>query len=125
MGEDCYSKYYVAYKIGGALIKMMNKKKKKNEGKKEKVERKEKKRKKQKKGKIKKLLGSFSLALKSYRALKSSRYSIFSIHVQSKNEIFICVSGSPICLFHMSTFLNACVPSLSLFPTFIFHGLFD
>jgi hypothetical protein len=63
MGEDCYRKYYVAYKIGGALIKMMNKKKKKMKERKKEERKKEKK--KQKKGKIKKLLGSFSLSLKS------------------------------------------------------------
>jgi hypothetical protein len=44
--------------------------------------------------------------------LKTSPYSIFSNHVQYDNEHFR-VSGLPICHLHMSTFLNACVPSLS------------
>jgi hypothetical protein len=56
----------------------------------------------------------FLASFKSYRALKVIPYSIFSNHVQSDNENFIRVSGSPICHLHMSTFLNVCVPSLSL-----------
>jgi hypothetical protein len=56
----------------------------------------------------------FLASFKFWRALKRSPYSIFSNHVESDNENFICVSGSPICHLHMSTFLNACVPSLSL-----------
>jgi hypothetical protein len=60
MGEDCYSKYYVAEKFGGAY-KMMNKKRKKR--KKGRGRKKENKQKKEKK--IKMILGSFSLSLKS------------------------------------------------------------
>jgi hypothetical protein len=55
----------------------------------------------------------FLASFKSWRALKTSPYSIFPNHVQSDNENFIRVLGSPICHLHMSTFLNVRVPSLS------------
>jgi hypothetical protein len=71
------------------------------------------------------LLGSFFGSIKILERLKDKSILNLSNHVQSDNENFIRVSGSPICHLHMSTFLNVCVPSLSLFPTFIFHGLFD
>jgi hypothetical protein len=51
---------------------------------------------------------NFPSTLKNYSILKSFN------HVQSNNENFICVSGSPICHLHMSTYLNVCVPSFSL-----------
>jgi hypothetical protein len=44
--------------------------------------------------------------------------------MQSDNKDFICALGSPTFHLHMSTYLNVCVPPLSL-SNIIFHGLFD
>jgi hypothetical protein len=73
---------------------------------------------------IKVLLSSWSF-IKVQSAIKINDWIIlnFSNHVQSDNEDFVHASRPFTCYLHMLTYLNVCVPYLSL-SNIIFHGVF-